>query len=93
VKNIARSIVNVKPEIASIFCPDTIAWCAKVIVAPEQSNNNVFRSGTAVALKTSKPFGGQIFPSSIAGAKLTAKKAQKKAKKNITSEIINKIIP
>ena len=38
-------------------------------------------------------FGGQIEPISITGAKAAAKNAQKKAKKNITSETINKIIP
>tara|TARA_B100000780_G_scaffold80721_1_gene55017 strand:+ start:473 stop:589 length:117 start_codon:yes stop_codon:yes gene_type:complete len=37
--------------------------------------------------------GGQTFPISIVGAMLAAKKAQKKAKKNITSDTINKIIP
>jgi hypothetical protein len=39
------------------------------------------------------PFGGQILPISIVGAKLAEKKAQKKAKKNITSDTINNIIP
>ena len=38
-------------------------------------------------------WGGQIEPISIEGAKLEWKKAQKKAKKNIISETINKIIP
>lgn len=37
--------------------------------------------------------GGQIEPISIAGDKLEWKKAQKKAAKNITSVVINKIIP
>jgi hypothetical protein len=32
-------------------------------------------------------------PISIVGARAAAKKAQKKAKKNITSETINKITP
>jgi hypothetical protein len=39
------------------------------------------------------PLGGHILPISIVGARLAAKKAQKKAKKNITSETINKITP
>jgi hypothetical protein len=34
-----------------------------------------------------------MLPISIVGARLAAKKAQKNAKKNITSETINKIIP
>lgn len=37
--------------------------------------------------------GGHIEPISIAGDKLAWKKAQNKAKNNITSEVINKIIP
>jgi len=53
----------------------------------------VFNNGTALASNASIPFGGQMLPSSIVGAKLAAKKAQKKAKKNMTSETINKITP
>lgn len=37
--------------------------------------------------------GGQIPPIAMEGDKLTWKKAQKKAKKNITSETMKKIIP
>jgi hypothetical protein len=64
-----------------------------VIVQPEQSKISVFNKGTAVALRTSIPLGGQILPISIVGARLAAKKTQKKAKKNITSETMNKITP
>jgi hypothetical protein len=46
-----------------------------------------------MGLKTSIARGGQTLPISITGAKAAAKKAQKKAKKNITSETINRIIP
>jgi hypothetical protein len=53
----------------------------------------VLSNGTAFGSKASIPFGGHIFPISIVGAKLAAKKAQKKAKKNITSDTINKITP
>jgi hypothetical protein len=53
----------------------------------------VFNKGTSIGSKTSIPFGGQIDPISITGAKAEAKKAQKKAKKNITSEAIKRIIP
>jgi hypothetical protein len=63
------------------------------MVAPEQSNISVFNSGTLLASNTSIPRGGQMLPISIVGAKLAAKNAQKKAKKNITSETINRIIP
>ena len=63
------------------------------MVAPEQSNIRVFNSGTSNGLNTSIPLGGHIDPISIVGAKLAAKNGQKKAKKNITSEAINKSIP
>tara|TARA_B110000046_G_scaffold48625_1_gene53867 strand:+ start:1102 stop:1263 length:162 start_codon:yes stop_codon:yes gene_type:complete len=53
----------------------------------------VFNNGISIGLKTSIPFGGQIDPISITGARAAAKKAQKKAKKNITSDTINRIIP
>jgi hypothetical protein len=53
----------------------------------------VFTSGTSIALKVAIPLGGHIFPISIVGVRLAAKKAQKKAKKNITSDMINRIIP
>jgi len=53
----------------------------------------VFTRGISKGLKESMPFGGQTFPTSIVGAILAAKKAQKKAKKNIISDTINKIIP
>jgi len=53
----------------------------------------VFNKGTSKALKVLIPFGGQILPISIVGVILAAKKAQKKAKKNITSDTIKSIIP
>jgi hypothetical protein len=53
----------------------------------------VLSKGTSIGLKGSIPFGGQIVPISIMGANAAAKKAQKKAKKNIISETINKSIP
>lgn len=64
-----------------------------MIVEPDNSKISVFNKGTSRALNTSTPLGGQIFPISIVGAKLAAKKAQKKAKKNMTSETMNKIMP
>jgi hypothetical protein len=53
----------------------------------------VFNNGIAFASKASMPFGGQMLPISIVGAKLAAKKAQKKAKKNMTSETMKSITP
>jgi len=70
-----------------------IAWCAHVTVAPEVNNIIVFNKGTSHGLKAWIACGGQIDPISIVGAKLEWKNAQKKAKKNIISDTINKIIP
>jgi hypothetical protein len=53
----------------------------------------VFKRGTAKGFKGEIPVGGQIQPNSGVGARLLWKKAQKKAKKNITSDAMNKIIP
>jgi hypothetical protein len=53
----------------------------------------VFSKGTSQAFNVSIPLGGHIAPISTVGFKLAVKKAQKKAKKNITSEAMNKIIP
>jgi hypothetical protein len=93
VKIAAKTIVNIKLQVASVLFPAVIAWWLYVIVAPDVNNINVFNNGTSNGLKTSIPLGGQIVPISMVGAKLAAKKAQKKAKKNMTSEAINKSIP
>jgi len=53
----------------------------------------VFNNGISIGLNVVIPFGGHIEPISITGASAAAKKAQKKAKKNIISETINKSIP
>jgi len=53
----------------------------------------VFNNGISIGLNGSIPFGGQIDPISITGAKAAAKKAQKNAKKNIISETIKSSIP
>ena len=93
VNKTAKTIVKTKAQTASTLLPQVIAWWENVIVAPEHSRIIVFNNGIALASKTSIPLGGQILPISIVGAKLAAKNAQKKAKKNITSETINSIIP
>jgi hypothetical protein len=53
----------------------------------------VFTNGISNGLKASIPFGGHILPISTVGEILAAKKAQKKAKKNIISETMKRIIP
>jgi hypothetical protein len=53
----------------------------------------VFKNGKFQVCKTLIPTGGQILPIKIEGVILLWKKAQKNAKKNKISEIINKPIP
>lgn len=53
----------------------------------------MFSKGTPQGLNGTILTGGQIPPISIAGDRLAWKYAQKNAKKNITSDTINKIIP
>jgi hypothetical protein len=74
--------------------PSLIKKCDIVIVAPEVNKIIVFNNGISKGLKIKfcKSFGGQVKFNSILGAKPNQKKAQKKPKKNITSEKINKSI-
>ena len=93
VKKIAKNIVAKRLWFDIDFSPTIIALWQTVTVAPDVSRIKVFNKGTSHGLKVSIPKGGQTPPISIAGAILEWKKAQKKAKKNITSETINKTIP
>jgi len=70
-----------------------IEWWVQVIVIPEEIRIIVFKRGISKGLKGLIPKGGQSCPISILGDNEEWKKAQKKEKKNSTSEIINKIIP
>ena len=56
-------------------------WCDQVTVIPDANNTTVFSSGTLHGDKGLIPVGGQFLPSSIVGANLLWKKAQKKSKK------------
>lgn len=53
----------------------------------------MFRRGTLNGFRGWIPVGGQQQPSSGVGDNLLWKKAQKNAKKNNTSDVINRIIP
>ena len=63
------------------------------MVTPEESNTAVLSSGTRKGFKGFIPVGGQETPISTLGARLLWKKAQKKAKKKQTSDVIKRIIP
>jgi len=93
VKKAAKIIVKNRLNIAGFLNPATIALWDQVTVAPDKSSINVLTKGTSHGDKTSIPFGGYIPPISWAGDKLEWKKAQKKAKKNIISDAINRSIP
>jgi hypothetical protein len=62
-------------------------------VAPDDNNTSVFNLGTSHAESTSIPLGGQTDPISGTGANAAQKNAQKKAKKNLTSETMNNLLP
>ena len=89
VKIIPKKTVKLKPLIASVLLPVTILWWAHVTVAPELSKIAVFKRGTEKGFNGSIPIGGHITPISTEGDKLLWKNAQKKLKKNRTSEAIN----
>lgn len=62
-------------------------------MTPEANKVAVLRSGTEYGFSGLIPIGGHVHPSSGVGDRLLWKNAQKKAKKNKTSEVINKTIP
>jgi len=93
VKYIPRRTVIINAWIVFIRLFSRSLWCAHVTVTPDASNTAVFRSGTLNGLRGYTPDGGQQHPSSGVGDKLLWKNAQKNAKKNNTSDVINKIIP
>ena len=63
------------------------------MVTPEVNKTVVLRRGITNGLKGITPKGGQEAPRSGVGLRLEWKKAQKKEKKNMTSEAIKSTIP
>ena len=82
-----------KPFVVAALSPAKIALCAHVIVTPDDNKINVFHKGKPQGSKVEIPWGGQIQPIPIEGDKVQWKNAQKKLKKNITSEAMNNAIP
>jgi hypothetical protein len=70
-----------------------IALCAIVIVIPELSKSNVFTNGNPQTSSGCVSTGGHTAPIVAGGINVKWKKAQKNAKKNITSDVINSNIP
>ena len=73
--------------------PWTIAKCAHVTVTPDDNRIIVFNNGSIHGFIGRIPNGGQTQPIQIVGDTLEWKKAQKKPKKNIISETMNKTNP
>lgn len=69
------------------------AWWLKVILTPEDTKINVFNRGMWKGLMDVIPVGGHMLPTSKAGFNEEWKNVQKKERKNITSDVINKTIP
>jgi hypothetical protein len=63
------------------------------VATPDDSRITVLAKGKCRGFRVSIPFGGHTAPIVTAGAILLWKNAQKNAKKNITSDVMNKIIP
>ena len=62
-------------------------------MTPEAKRTAVFSRGTLKGFSGVIPVGGQQHPNSGVGDSLLWKNAQKKAKKNNTSDVMNRIIP
>ena len=86
-------IVNNNACSVSEWLFSSIEWWAHVTVTPDLNKIIVFSKGIWKGLKGKIEVGGQWPPTSITTLKVLWKKAQKKEKKNKTSEVINKIIP
>jgi hypothetical protein len=86
-------IVKNKPIIVDFLDRDNKAWWAHVTVTPEVNKKKVFVNGIVYVFKILIALGGQTLPILKTGAILEWKKPQKKAKKNIISDIINKTMP
>lgn len=88
-----RRVVHVRAVEASLSFPEVNLWWAQVTVTPEARSTAVLSRGTEKGLIGSIPGGGQVQAICGVGARLLWKKAQKKPKKNMISEIIKRIIP
>src|SRR5579884_1051485 len=88
-------IVHHRPSFSPCRSPWISEWCAQVTVVPEHRRIRVLSSGKPHGFITSTPLGGHCPPTaSTADGKIAlSKKAQNQARKNITSEAMNRIMP
>src|SRR6476469_10523853 len=89
------AMVQARPFLSPSRSPWISEWCAQVTVVPEHSRIRVLSSGKPHGLSTSIPLGGQCPPTAgtADGNNEESKNAQNQARKNITSEAMNRIIP
>ena len=93
VKIIPRKIVVDSDDFASLYFLFIMLWWDHVTVTPDDSKMMVFRRGILMGLNGLMASGGQFWPNSIVGEILVWRNAQKKATKNRTSDVMNRIIP
>src|SRR3954447_19498646 len=88
-------IVSSSPSLSPWRSPWISEWCAQVTVVPEHNRIIVLSSGKPHGFNTSMPLGGHTPPTdgTADGNKDESKNAQNQARKNITSEAMNRIIP
>ena len=70
-----------------------ITWWLHVTVKPESNKIRVLSRGIFKGFNTLIPSGGHTEPKTTLGERLAWKKAQKKEKNNISSDIIKRITP
>lgn len=93
VKYTPSLIVRARACIVFLRSISSKLWCAQVTVTPDANSTAVFSSGTLNGFSGLIPVGGHAQPSSGVGDRLLWKNAQKNAKKNRTSDVMNRIIP
>lgn len=93
VKINARKIVACKLEMLCLYLLHIKQWWHNVTVAPEDNKRMVLNKGIPQVLINSIQLAGKKHPHSTGGERLLWKNAQKIAKKNITSERMNKPKP
>lgn len=92
--NTSASItVNAAPNSPLLLRPCIKEWWQYVIVTPDASNIAVFSRGNSKAFIASIPTGGHWPPNSTVGDRALWKYAQNIARKNNTSDTINKATP
>ena len=86
-------MVMANPITVSVHNPSINAKCAQVIVTPLTKSIVVLRMGTLKGLNTRIIEGGHEHPKSKVVINLVCQNLQKKALKNIASEVMKRVTP